>query len=183
MGNKKLVIALGVVFGIPVVLAAVALISWWRSPILRERAYEASLFSRVYIFQKDAAAELRHYPSRAAAISLVAFLNFVDTDTAEGDALGEEALASLCLLSGQDFGTGFEGAQYNFSWSPPSGDSWSEVIENVNGWAMETFGADALGSFSMSISIEQNGDDGESGDLTGDEDDGSNDGDYEEDEP
>ena len=87
-----------------------------------------------------AAEKLREYPSKSSAIALVLFINKTDKTTRKGNELAKEALVSLCLMTGEDFGTNFEGNPYNFSWSPPSADSWDRAVYLINNWAFSKFG-------------------------------------------
>lgn len=155
MQKKIIVIALVVAFGIPTVMAGVFIAVWYGTPLFRERVLEAALLSRIYPVQKAAARELRQYPSQAAALTLITAVNFLDKSDRLSEEVAEETLATLCLMSGQDFGTDFSGAEYNFSWSPPGKDDWPEIVENVNGWALETFGVETLGAWRISVAPEQ----------------------------
>ena len=53
-----------------------ATIAWQVSPVFREKIYIAGLLSEVSELQKLSAKELRDFPSKRAAISLLTFLNF-----------------------------------------------------------------------------------------------------------
>ncbi|HUT55385.1 MAG TPA: hypothetical protein VM658_18490 [bacterium] len=177
MQKKIIIIALAIAFGIPTVMVGVFWGVWYSSPIFRERVLEAALLSRVYPLQRAAAQELRQYPSEAAALSLVGVLNLLDKSDPKSADIAERSLATLCLMTGQDFGTNFSGTEYNFSWSPPGESAWPEVMNNVNAWSLETFGGEALGSFSISITTEK--EDAQEGDSVDGDDSGAGGGEVE----
>ena len=53
-------------------------------------------------------------------------------------------MRSICLLTGHTFGTDFEKQNYGHSWSTIEYDDWGPVLNELNVWAANTFGADAL---------------------------------------
>jgi len=111
------------------------------SPVLRERLWESLLLPNSPLLRAVAAERLRLYPSKAAAISLVAMLNLQGKSGAGQDA-AEEALSSLRELSGEPFQPGWtDGDAYDVPTSP---EAWSETVSRVNAWAFNAFGPDAL---------------------------------------
>jgi hypothetical protein len=113
--------------------------------------------------QEVAIRQLRGYPTRHAALALVTFINLKNLqeapdprkpDTPEDRArrreqrardlaLAERATETLCLLSGQDFGTHFKRERHGHSWGSIREDRWPTVLRNVDRWALETFGPGA----------------------------------------
>ncbi len=128
--------------------------------VVAEKALIVALFSRVPPVQRVAIRALRGYPTKHVAIALVAFINLKNLqempdpkkpDTPEDQArrraqrvrdleLAERATETLCLLSGQSFGTYFKRERYGHSWGRLSEDKWPTVLGSVDRWALETFG-------------------------------------------
>jgi hypothetical protein len=59
--------------------------------------------------------------------------------------LAEEAVRSLCFLTGHTFGTYFEKTQWGHSWGSLDDERWSQVLPSVNSWAFSTFGSGVVG--------------------------------------
>jgi hypothetical protein len=55
-------------------------------------------------------------------------------------ALAEWATETLCLLTGQSFGTYFELEKYGYSWGSLSEDKWPTVLRQIDAWALQTLG-------------------------------------------
>jgi hypothetical protein len=157
---------------LPILLVALglfwALVGAWvyafkLTTVVAEKALIVALFSRVPPVQRVAIQQLRGYPTRHAAIALVAFINLKNLqempdpkkpDTPEDKArrraqrvrdlaLAERATETLCLLSGQSFGTYFKRERYGHSWGSLSEEKWPTVLGSVDRWALETFGPGA----------------------------------------
>jgi hypothetical protein len=166
---------LGILLVAPLVIGGLLLGAWHVSPALRERSLEIVLAFGPYPVKKYAAGALRDYPTRNAALALVAFLNLNNPgapapphDTG-GEALseearraleaeakarfekrreiGEEALISLCELSGQSFGTLYSRAENGYSWGSLSRTMWPSVLAEVDAWALGTFGPSFLAAW------------------------------------
>ena len=58
--------------------------------------------------------------------------------------LANEGLKSLCRLSGHSFGTHFEQRANGFSWGKVNKQKWAKVKNEMNTWALKTFGASLL---------------------------------------
>jgi hypothetical protein len=52
--------------------------------------------------------------------------------------LAEHAAHTLCLLTGQSFGTYFKLEPYGHSWGALSEERWPSVLGHVNAWAAES---------------------------------------------
>lgn len=151
-----------------VVLLGVAWMYAFRVPsIAAEKLLIVALFSRVPLVQRVAIRALRYYPTKHAAIALVAFINFKNLqevpdpkkpDTPEDKArrreqrmrdlwLAERAAETLCLLSGQSFGTYFKLEPYGHSWGSLSQQKWPSVLFQIDAWAVQTFGPRSLPAF------------------------------------
>jgi hypothetical protein len=109
--------------------------------------------------QRAAIRALRAHPTKHAALALVAFINLKNLqqvpdpkkpESPEDRAarkerrlrdleLAERATETLCLLSGQSFGTYFKVERYGHSWGSLSEAKWPEVLLSVDRWALETF--------------------------------------------
>jgi hypothetical protein len=53
-------------------------------------------------------------------------------------------MLSLCVLTGRDFGTYYEQEDHGHSWGSLSDDAWARSLDQLNGWAFETFGPEYL---------------------------------------
>lgn len=131
------------VLGIEALILGVALLVLAFSPVLRERVWESMLIPNSPLLRSIAANRLRHYPSKAAALSLVAMLNLQDK-TGSGQDAAEEALTTLREVSGEPFQPGWE--EGNALVVPTTAEAWRETVNLVNAWAFEKFGPDALAS-------------------------------------
>ena len=176
--------------------AAAGAAAWQLSPSFQEKVYLLCLVSGQSHLQEWGAKQLKRYPSKAAALSLIAFINLyapddgrlreiaaqlreIDRELREEELLPEEedalrerqktlkqaqdhekaqfeqsyperarlaniGVTSLCVLSGQSFGTHCEGVAHNFSHASVEKKEWSEVRSRVNSWG----GAGVWGSVS-----------------------------------
>lgn len=159
-----------VVLGIIAVLSGPVLFAAWKlSPTLRERALIAGMFCGVKPVQEASARALRGYPTKAVALSLVAFVNVQNLQRVPGEketpaqrqslmrkhraglALADRALETLCLLSGESFGTHFELTASGHSWGSLDGDDWARALPQVNMWAMSKLSGDALAAFGAGL--------------------------------
>jgi hypothetical protein len=75
------------------------------------------------------------------AESAIAALN---EDRERDRKLAEEGVSSLCLLTGHAFGSYFEGDRRSYTWGSLSNERWPRVLGELDGWAVQTFGDDAL---------------------------------------
>ena len=149
------VTALGVV-----ALGATSMYVFKVTPIIAEKLLIVALFSRVTPVQRVAIKALRDYPTKHAAIALVAFINLKNLqevpdpkkpeppddkrrrqERRERDLeLAERATLTLCLLTGQTFGTYFRLEPHGHSWGSLSEDKWPGVLWQIDAWALKTFG-------------------------------------------
>jgi hypothetical protein len=129
------------------------------TPIVAEKLLIAALYSRVPPVQQVAIKALRAYPTKHAAIALVAFINLKNLQEMEDPKtpwtpeqkarrrqqrirdlkLAERATETLCLLTGQSFGTYFKLENYGHSWGSLSEDKWPTVLWQIDAWAVQTF--------------------------------------------
>ena len=143
-----------------VVLGAAGIYAFKLPSIAAEKLLIVALFSRVPPVQRVAIRALRDYPTKHAAIALVAFINFKNLqevpdpkkpDTPEDKArkreqrvrdlrLAERAAETLCLLTGQSFGTYFKLEPYGYSWGSLSEEKWPSVLFQMDAWAVQTLG-------------------------------------------
>jgi hypothetical protein len=130
------------------------------TPIVAEKLLIGALFSKVPPVQRVAIQALRDYPTRHAAIALVLFINLKNLQEVEDPKkpwtpeerarkrqgrlrdlkLAERATETLCLLTGQGFGTYFKLEKYGYSWGSLGEDKWPTVLWNVDTWAVQTLG-------------------------------------------
>lgn len=146
-------------------LLAVAGVLWlgaeWRWDVtFREGVWLACLVSRQEVLQRVALRELRDHPTRRTAIALVLFTDLKqlrpkDPDEAarakydRGLELAEEAVESLCVITGEAFGTWYKEEAGGHSWGSPLGDRWPRVLGAINGWALATFGTEEAGELAQ----------------------------------
>jgi hypothetical protein len=129
------------------------------TPIVAEKLLIAALFSKVPPVQRMAIKTLRGYPTKHAAIALVVFINVKNLQEVEDPKkpwtpeekerkrrqrirdlkLAERATETLCLLTGQSFGTYFKLEKYGHSWGSLSEDKWPTVLWAIDTWAVQTF--------------------------------------------
>jgi hypothetical protein len=129
------------------------------TPIVTEKLLIAALFSKVPPVQRMAIKTLRGYPTKHAAIALVVFINVKNLQEMEDPKkpwtpeekaerreqrirdlkLAERATETLCLLTGQNFGTYFTLEKYGHSWGSLSEDKWPTVLWQIDTWAVQTF--------------------------------------------
>src|SRR3990170_2729438 len=134
------------------------------TPVVTEKLLIVALYSRVPPVQRVAIKALRDYPTKHAAIALVAFINLKNLQEVPDPkkpetpddkarrleqrkrdlALAERATLTLCLLTGQSFGTYFKLERYGYSWGSLSEDKWPTVLWQIDTWAMRTFGPSDL---------------------------------------
>lgn len=134
------------------------------TPIIAEKLLIAALFSKVPSVQRVAIQALRDYPTRNTAIALVLFINLKNLQemedpkkpwTPEEEArkhqqrlrdlmLAERAVETLCLLTGQSFGTYFKLEKNGYSWGSLGEDKWPTVLWNIDTWAVQTFATGEL---------------------------------------
>jgi hypothetical protein len=140
-------------------------------PIVAEKVLIVGLFSRVPLVQQMAIKGLREYPTKHAAIALVAFINLKNLQEVEDPKkprtpketerrqqqrlrdleLAERATETLCLLTGQSFGTYFKPGNYGHSWGSLSEDEWPTVLWQIDTWAVATFGPGNLPPLSFGL--------------------------------
>ena len=129
------------------------------TPIVTEKLLIVALFSRVPPVQRVAIKTLQGYPTKHAAIALVAFINLKNLQEVEDPKkpwtpeekerrrqqrirdleLAERATLTLCLLTGQSFGTYFKREPSGYSWGSLSEDKWPTVLWQIDTWAVQTF--------------------------------------------
>jgi hypothetical protein len=129
------------------------------TPIVVEKLWIVALFSRVPPVQRVAIRALREYPTKHAALALVAFINLKNlrevedpkkpwTDQQREDKrrqrerdleLADRAALTLCLLTGQSFGTYFKQERHGYSWGVLGEDRWPGVLWQIDAWALATF--------------------------------------------
>ena len=108
-------------------------------PIAAEKFWIAGLRFGVTPLQEEATFRLRNYPTRGAALALVAHINAA---VRAGDLkLAARATETLCILTGRSFGTAFKEHARSHFWSNPEGGQWPGVLEQMNHWAERTLGA------------------------------------------
>lgn len=147
-----------------VALGAAGVYAFKLSPIVAEKLLIAALFSKVPPVQRVAIRALRDFPTKHAAIALVAFINLKNLQEMEDPkkpwtpeekarrrerrvrdlALAERATETLCLLTGQSFGTYFKREPYGYSWGSLREDKWLTVLWQIDRWALQTFGPGEL---------------------------------------
>ena len=128
-------------------------------PIIAEKALIGGLYSGIGPVQMLSIRALRGYPTKNAAVSLTAFINlkaiqFVPDPRnpesykekqrrlqkrAKDLRLAEEALETLCLLSGESFGTYFKLEPYGHSWGSIAEDKWPFILSELDLWAVSKF--------------------------------------------
>jgi hypothetical protein len=161
----------GAVVCVFMLLAATWMYVFKVTPVVAEKMLVAALFSRVPPVQQVAIKALRDYPTRHAAIALVAFINLKNLQEPEDPKrpwtpeekakkrqqrirdlkLAERATETLCLLTGQSFGTYFKLEQYGHSWGSLSEDKWPTVLWQMDTWALQAFGAGELPLLSLGV--------------------------------
>lgn len=134
------------------------------TPVVTEKLLIVALYSRVPPVQRVAIKALRDYPTKHAAIALVAFINLKNlqevpdpkkSETPDDKArrleqrkrdleLAERATLTLCLLTGQSFGTYFKLERSGYSWGSLSEDKWPTVLWQIDTWALRIFGPSDL---------------------------------------
>ncbi|MBI4842083.1 MAG: zinc-ribbon domain-containing protein [candidate division NC10 bacterium] len=162
--RRRLLVAMGALAGGAVVLVASSIYAFKLAPIAAEKLLIAALFSKVPPVQRVAIKALRDHPTKHAAIALVAFINLKNLQEVEDPkkpwtpeekarrrerrvrdlALAERATETLCLLTGQSFGTYFKREPYGYSWGSLREDKWPTVLRQVDAWALQTFGTGEL---------------------------------------
>lgn len=162
--RRKLLVAIGALAGGAVVLVASSIYVFKLAPIAAEKLLIAALFSKVPPVQRVAIKALRDYPTKHAAVALVAFINLKNLQEVEDPkkpwtpeeqarrrerrvrdlALAERATETLCLLTGQSFGTYFKREPYGYSWGSLREDKWPTVLWQIDAWAVQTFGTGEL---------------------------------------
>lgn len=157
--QQQLLIAACALVGAAVLLAGVWIYASRLPTIVAEKALIVALFSKVPPVQVAAIHLLRDYPTRHAATALVVFINLKNlqelpdpkketpADRAKRREqrrrdlkLAERATQTLCLLTGQSFGTYFKLEPYGHSWAGLSEEQWPAVLGHVNTWAAESLG-------------------------------------------
>jgi hypothetical protein len=163
-GRRELLAAACAMACAAVVLGVAWMYAFRVPSIAAEKLLIVALFSRVPTVQRVAIRALRDYPTKHAAIALVAFINLKNLqevpdpkkpETAEDKArrreqrvrdlkLAERAAETLCLLTGQSFGTYFKLEPYGHSWGSLSEGKWPTVLFQIDSWALQTLGAGDL---------------------------------------
>jgi len=141
------------------------------TPIVTEKLLIVALFSKVPPVQRVAIKVLQDYPTKHVAIALVAFINLKNLQEVEDPKkpwtpeekaqkrqqrlrdlkLAERATESLCLLTGQSFGTYFTLEKYGYSWGSLSEDKWPTVLWQVDTWALQAFATGELPQLSLGV--------------------------------
>ena len=162
--RRKVLAAVGAVALGVMVLGATWMYVFKLTPVVTEKLLIVALYSRVPPVQRVAIKALRDYPTKHAAIALVAFINLKNLQEVPdpkkpetpGDKarrleqrkrdleLAERATLTLCLLTGQSFGTYFKLDRYGYSWGSLSEDKWPTVLWQIDTWALRTFGPSDL---------------------------------------
>ena len=134
------------------------------TPIVAEKLLIVALFSKVPPVQRAAIQALRDYPTKHAAIALVLFINLKNLQEVEDPKkpwtpeekaqkrqervrdlkLAERATETLCLLTGQSFGTYFKLEKFGHSWGSLSEERWPTVLWQIDTWAVQAFGPGGL---------------------------------------
>ncbi|MBI3086054.1 MAG: zinc-ribbon domain-containing protein [candidate division NC10 bacterium] len=169
--RRKLLVAMGALAGGAIILVASSIYAFKLAPIAAEKLLIAALFSRVPPVQRVAIKALRDHPTKHAAIALVAFINLKNLQQVEDPkkpwtpeekarrrerrvrdlALAERATETLCLLTGQSFGTYFKREPYGYSWGSLREDKWPTVLQQVDAWVLQTFGTGDLPLFNLGL--------------------------------
>lgn len=156
--RKVLAVVAAVVCGV-LVLGGAWMYVFKLTPIVAEKLLIAALFSKVPPVQRMAIKTLRDYPTKHAAIALVVFINVKNLQEVEDPKkpwtpeekaqrrqqrirdlkLAERATETLCLLTGQSFGTYFKLEKYGYSWGSLSEDKWPGVLWQIDSWATQIF--------------------------------------------
>ena len=162
-GRRVLVVVGAAVCGV-MVLGGAWMYAFKLTPIVADKLLIAAVFSKVPPVQRAAIQALRDYPTRHAAIALVLFINLKNLQEVEDPRkpwtpeekaqkrqerlrdlkLAERATETLCLLTGQSFGTYFKLEKYGHSWGSLGEDKWPTVLWNVDTWAVQAFGPGGL---------------------------------------
>ncbi|HSD50218.1 MAG TPA: hypothetical protein VLG48_02335, partial [Candidatus Methylomirabilis sp.] len=129
------------------------------TPVVAEKLLVVALFSKVPPVQRMAIKTLQGYPTKQAATALVVFINLKNLKEMEDPKkpwtpeekerrrqqrnrdlkLAERATETLCLLTGQSFGTYFKLEKYGHSWGSLPEDKWPTVLWQIDTWAVQTF--------------------------------------------
>src|SRR3989304_317313 len=162
--RRKVLAAVGAAALGVMVLGATWMYVFKLTPVVTEKLLIVALYSRVPPVQRVAIKALRDYPTKHAAIALVAFINLKNLQEVPDpkkpetpDAkrrrleqrkrdleLAERATLTLCLLTGQSFGDYFKLERYGYSWASRSADKWPTVLWQIDTWALRTPGASDL---------------------------------------
>ncbi len=174
-GRRRSVwVVAGAVVCVFIILAAVWMYVLRLTPIVAEKLLIAALYSKVPPVQRVAIQALRNYPTKHSAIALIVFINLKNLQEMEDPKkpwtpeekerrrqqrirdlqLAERATETLCLLTGQSFGTYFKLEKYGHSWGSLGEDKWPTVLWQIDTWAVHTFATGDLpmlpGSFGSS---------------------------------
>jgi len=165
--RRKVLAVTGAVVCGAVVLGAAWMSVFQVTPIVKEKVLIAALFSKIPPVQMVAIRALRDYPTRHVAVSLVLFINLKNLQwvpdpqkpvTPEERVrrrevrrrdlkLAERATETLCLLTGESFGTYFKLEKYAHSWGSLSEEKWAIVLRQIDAWALQTLGGVELPMF------------------------------------
>lgn len=119
----------------PPLLLILMLVGAWQVPRVRESAYIALMFKAPHPSMRSYAARLLvDHPTDRTVGALALFLNTVDYE--ENEEVAVRALTTLCIITGQTFGTSFEGNKYRSSIGYPGAKDWPKVVASVNAWAV-----------------------------------------------
>ena len=108
-------------------------------PIAAEKLWIAALSSGVTPLQEQAVFRLRNYPTRGAAVALVAHIR---AGSRSGDfKRAARAIETLCILSGRSFGATFVQHSRTHSCGLPAESEVPDVLAQIDHWAERAFGA------------------------------------------
>lgn len=148
MEKKTGIMILAVAIGGLLLLGMVCFWPW--GPEAGEMYWRMALDSGLKSWQKKAARQLANYATPSSMLALVKVVNVTEKDSPPEEALAAAALESLCILSQEDFGTGFRGkGGGKESADPALGKGWDYTVAEVNYWTMENFGATALSNLGI----------------------------------
>ncbi len=149
----------GAVVCVFIILVAAWMYVFRVTPIVAEKLLIAALYSKVPPVQRVAIQALRNYPTKHSAMALIVFINLKNLQEMEDPKkpwtpeekerrrqqrirdlkLAERATETLCLLTGQSFGTYFKLEKYGHSWGSLGEDKWPTVLWQIDSWAVQTF--------------------------------------------
>lgn len=121
---------------LPVFLLLCALVAW-QFPSVKQAVYIGMLHVSPRESMKLRAMEkLENFPDDKTKIALTVYINRVNFQKEKPLAL--RALAALCKISGQNFGTTYAGEKDMASLQALADEDWKTVKSNVMRWAFQT---------------------------------------------